>query len=129
MMKTSELTGAALDLRVARALELEPIPGQPEGFFFWHDDTALHSGWFAPSTDWAHGGPIIDRERIAVVPWKTVDGTVVWTAYDSRSGANLEMLHGYFEVEAGIDNVSPTPLIAGMRAFVAGKYGESVPDN
>jgi hypothetical protein len=110
-MKTSELTGAKLDLWVARALELEPIIGEPEGFFFWNDDNGLHSGWFAPSTDWAQGGPLIALHKI-----------------------NLECPIGdwYASIKIGPADVAcgagPTPLIAAMRAYVSGTIGDTVPD-
>jgi hypothetical protein len=53
-MKTSELTGAALDWAVAKC----------EGVLMrWerstHDEAPLE---YSPSTDWAQGGPIIERE-------------------------------------------------------------------
>jgi hypothetical protein len=55
-MKISELTGAALDWAVAKC----------EGVLMrWerstHDEAPLE---YSPSTDWAQGGPIIEREWI-----------------------------------------------------------------
>lgn len=52
-MKTSELTGAALDWAVAKC----------EGTL--HDDGSV-SDYFQPSTDWSQGGKIIEREGIAL---------------------------------------------------------------
>ena len=50
-MKTSELTGAALDWAVAKAIgEYKPVPVPNY------------------STDWAQGGPIIEREKIEICP-------------------------------------------------------------
>ncbi len=51
-LKTSELTGVALDWAVAQCEE-------------------YGIGGFYPSTDWAQAGPIIERERIAI------DGTAI----------------------------------------------------
>jgi hypothetical protein len=115
-MKVSELVGAKLDYWTAKA-EGRDVNG-------W--GMVPIDAWY--SSRWEVGGPIIERERIAIVPWKTADGGVVWTAYGSRSGADLEMLRGYFEVNAGVGDASPTPLIAAMRAFVASNFGDNVPD-
>jgi len=56
-MKTSELSGAALDWAVAKCEGKEP---------------KHHEGWPMEepseySTDWAWAGPIIERERITVI--------------------------------------------------------------
>ncbi len=68
---------------------------------------------FLPSQEWAHGGPIIERERIGIVP------SVRLTDRCSKYWiANLREVVG---VETG-----PTPLIAAMRAFVASKLGSEV---
>lgn len=48
-MKTSELTGAALDWAVATCEK-------------WRLDL-VPEGSYSPSTDWKQGGPIIERER------------------------------------------------------------------
>ena len=51
--KTSDLTGPALDLAVARAL--------------YGYDYKLQLLFFNPSTDWSQGGPIIEREGILFI--------------------------------------------------------------
>jgi len=65
-MKTSELTGAALDWAVAKcepddtlAIYFDESTGEP----LCHDDWPNNQE-YKPSTDWAQGGPIIERERI-----------------------------------------------------------------
>jgi hypothetical protein len=91
-MKTSELTGAALDWAVAKC-EV--------------GDAAEQAGdWWKPSTDWAQGGPIIEREHIAV-DW---DGAA-WCASDNDNP---------------IACYGPAPLIAAMRCYVASKLGDDV---
>ena len=50
-VKTSELTGAALDWAVAKC------EGITLGVVYY----------FQPSTNWSQGGPIIERERITVI--------------------------------------------------------------
>lgn len=66
MLKTSELTGAALDWAVAKCETGRNYP--PETITKWH-----------PSTNWAQAGPIIERERIEVRPY---DGEK-WIATDN----------------------------------------------
>ena len=57
------------------------------------------------STDWAQGGPIIEREGIDLDYWP--DG-------------------GYWQATSDTyDSFGPTPLIAAMRCFVASKLGET----
>ena len=96
-VKTSDLTGAALDWAVAKC----------EGFdllnIYGHIQIA-----FCPrySTDWAQGGPIIERETIATHK-KT--GTNYWVAVSTT------------KIETG-----STPLIASMRCYVASKLGDEV---
>jgi len=84
-MKTSELTGAALDWAVGATGEYGV------GFF---------------STDWAAGGPIIEREKLEIV----FNGEG-WDAYD-------HLRH--------IPEEGSTPLIAAMRCYVAATLGADV---
>jgi len=95
-MKTSELTGAALDWAVAKC----------EG------QTYHGPAWTKPSTDWAQGGPIIEREAISL-QWVNESS---WEAYISDSvGVYVEFS------ESG-----PTPLIAAMRCYVTSRLGDEV---
>ncbi len=58
-IKTAELIGPALDWTVAKCEEIIIDDAPDIGFI-------LESA-FIPSTDWAQGGPIIEREDITVV--------------------------------------------------------------
>lgn len=63
---------------------------------------------FAFSSDWAQGGPIIEREGISIgkaddPDWWAFKG---WKAEDGMPG--------------------PTPLIAAMRCFVASRLGDTI---
>jgi hypothetical protein len=60
----------------------------------------------SPSTNWAHGGPIIERERIDVL----YEHDLRWIAVPQK----------------GIESYGPTPLIAAMRCYVASKLGDEV---
>lgn len=99
-LKTSELTGAALDWAVAKANDdkLE---------FGLTDDERY-------STDWAQGGPIIEREKIDLkhLPY---DRPPYWGALKSNTAAY-----------ARSGQIGPTALIAAMRCFVASKLGDKV---
>ena len=63
---------------------------------------------YAPSTDWAQGGPIIEREGIDVMPMFHFKPT------------------GWQAQVPGTCYSGPTPLIAAMRCFVASKLGDEV---
>ena len=110
-MRTSELTGAALDWAVAKCEGKNGI---------LHDDgitrciviaapPGVYKGTYRPTINWEQGGPIIERAKIAT-EWSALWGC--WLARDLR--------------HAGFTFVGPTPLIAAMRAFVASKLGEFV---
>ena len=125
-IKTNELIGTALDWAVAKC----------EGYFDTKsrngiDVGVLESGWtwvalhpnawrrsdyvrFNPSTDWSHGGPIIDH----------IKGFEFKHWLESRSELCCEAhIHNYVGdwIEFG-----PTPLIAAMRCYVASKLGNTV---
>jgi hypothetical protein len=102
-MKTSELTGAALDWAVEEIENPEPT--------YYIDDQGLQ--WekkYSPSTDWAQGGPIIEREGITVSVGSPVVG-LEWMACDK----------GCTHIQHGT-----TYLISAMRCLVASKLGDEV---
>ena len=113
-MKTSELTGAALDWAVAKCKGLLEAGHVVVDFEYMsgHDPIRLnplpevyYSPAYTPSTDWAQGGPIIEREKI----------TIEWTGEDWM---------GYIWHDA--EFFGPTPLVAAMRCYVASKLGDEV---
>lgn len=96
-IKTSELTGAALDWAVAVCEGVDPEAAR---LFF-------DGGYYHYSTNWAQGGPIIERESIALLPsgdWGAVKNLAFLTPTHHGS----------------------TPLIAAMRCYVASKLGDEV---
>ena len=98
-MKTSELTGAQLDWAVAKCEGLAISDRATK----WRAENCPH----LYSTNWAQGGPIIEREGISIRQVLTD----FWAA----------------EVEAGeYEHDGPTPLIAAMRCYVASKLGDEV---
>jgi hypothetical protein len=110
-MKTSELTGAALDWAVAKAEEFDAdalvqlakrVPGKDYGFFLTKY-----------STNWAQGGPIIEREGIGIDQYADYPRWQAFTpAPEQPSGQAV--CNG------------DTPLIAAMRCYVASKLGDEV---
>lgn len=114
-MKTSKLTGAALDWAVAEcesALVFVQGRGSQRRLVSRIYDPEESFYFYSPSTDWAIGGPIIERERIQT--WKD-DCSNDWLASAFQDSSEDE-----FHVSG------PTLLIAAMRCFVASKFGEKV---
>ena len=109
-MKTSELTGADLDWAVAKC---EGVDIDKWGTAWVKDPKQPHfNEEFRPSTDWAQGGPIIERESITTC-WEGT--TWVATLFNKNCG---ETWYGH--------HYGPTPLIAAMRCYVASKLGDEV---
>ena len=92
-MKTSELAGAALDWAATKC----------EGYD--HKVTSSEWGMWGWATDWAQGGPLIERERIELEH----DGFIWWA-----------------RIKADEEYSGPTPLIAAMRCYVASKLGDTI---
>jgi hypothetical protein len=108
-MKTSELIGLTLDLAVAKCNGIELINGFYTRLLV---DGRMSMGQssmaaYNPSTDWAQGGPIIEREEIFL---QTTFYAERWKAMQDE----------------GPTAYGPTPLIAAMRCFVASKLGDEV---
>jgi hypothetical protein len=116
--KVAELEDALLDAAVAKAEgQLAPIPSSwnaaERGEWTWVDGMNL-----AYSSDWADGGPIIERERIDVAYWgrKTQEP---W-----RAGIGIAADSDVWDTDTAMKGA--TPLIAAMRAYVASKFGEEI---
>ena len=109
-MKTSELTGAALDWAVAKAAGYNPKSK-------WMWATGCFIGTppvpFHPSTEWSQGGPIIEHEGITVRCIGENVFNLVWCALPYED-------EGVTEIEGD------TPLIAAMRCYVASKLGDEI---
>jgi hypothetical protein len=117
-VKTAELVGAALDYAVALATGALVYPdGEPVeihvatnrdsgGVYFWTTD---HSFGYSPSTDWAHGGPLIERFIGAV------SGPTPAREY------SIACMKGNTAAARG-----SSMLIAACRAIVAAKLGDVV---
>ena len=94
-MKTSELTGAALDWAVTKCegYNHEFTPGNVWGKWGW-------------TTDWGQGGPIIEREGIRIEPrglWCAAHDSNEWTWY-SGGTALIAAMRCYVASKLG-DNI------------------------
>lgn len=107
-IKTSELTGPALDWAVAKAEEAT------QGFVTGYFAGMVLRGNFSPSTNWSQGGPIIEREKIEL-KYLPYDRPPYWGALKSNTAAY-----------ARSGQIGPTALIAAMRCFVASRLGDEV---
>lgn len=119
-MKTSELTGAALDAAVA-ICEGHRLNGPYTAFdgAFCLQEADGSDGDVCPaySTDRTQGGSIIDREDIStVLLYGTTWGATTYNVRDIVLDRN----------EAHYQGIGPTRLIAAMRCFVASKFGDEV---
>ena len=97
-MKTSELTGTALDWAVAWAENI--TIKHFSGVFYLLDGDEWN-----PTRNWAQGGPIIEREEIAIF---------------------LEYPKSWCATNGDVRSPGDTPLMAAMRCYVKSKYGEEI---
>ena len=112
-IKTSELTGAALDWAVQEA-QLNTLK-QPElGLLInqiGYGETVKRY-----STNWSQGGPIIERESIDVRAPRPM--WLYWKAYSSE--------WNQFGLIENNTQYGDTLLIAAMRCYVQSKLGDEV---
>jgi hypothetical protein len=111
-VKTSELTGAALDWAVAKCEGYQAVFTDGTIRPVFRKAQAVEATWPEYSTDWAQGGPIIGRENIGLVCQQPE--SIQRCAY--RQTAEGEVFYHY----------GPTPLIAAMRCYVASELGDEV---
>lgn len=124
-MKTSELTGAALDWavaqcmtggeifrsgRVAHQVALHSVGGTVAPYFV--KDSGVIRSVFSPSTSWSQGGPIIERELIDI--YHVERAGPAWEAEIQMAPCQRAKGKG------------ATALIAAMRCYVASKLGDDV---
>lgn len=117
-VKTSELQGKALDWAVAKCEGYTPINHSRLAVVMVERKNlrgimqCAYISSLRYSSDWAQGGPIIDREWIC--PDRLLSG--LWLAA-KRNNEGDSMLFAM---------TGETPLIATMRCYVASKLGEEV---
>ncbi|TDX21651.1 uncharacterized protein DUF2591 [Modicisalibacter xianhensis] len=103
-IKTEELEGTALDWAVMKAT------GAPDDVA-----TKLVVDGFRPSTDWAQGGPLIERFNIDL-SWEG-EGNICGLATHPDPEIGQSGQYGWY---------GKTHLVAAMRAIVGFELGDSV---
>lgn len=119
-IKVSEATNTQLDQLVAKC------EGRHKLAPLWVDDDRYGNHVerpYSPTTDWAQGGPILDREGLSLAYWGEHSKfgqhermEQFWEARHPSHRTHSRRTVGY----------GPTPLIAAMRCFVTSKLGEEV---
>jgi hypothetical protein len=105
-IKTAEATGPALDWLVAKCEGYEAATIKNNGPVHLFRTIGYDPMSFQPSTNWAQGGPIIEREEIDIAYCNPAAG---WSATGFRN-----------------TKFGPTPLLAAMRCYCASKLGDEV---
>jgi hypothetical protein len=111
-IETSELQGAALDWAVAKCEGVTVLPKMRGGCYvtLYKGETVL----LCYSTNWAQGGPIIEREVCTLIKrdgqWQA---EVFWPKPPNKNRF-CYCVRG------------PTPLIASMRCYVASRLGAEI---
>lgn len=128
-IKTSELTGTALDWAVAKCEGREPSHYKGVVRATAHPDCPNSPPIFGPvlnySSDWSQGGPIIDREDIQVGPNMVAETTESKQEIYRKHGCTARSkTTAYWKTP--IRTYGETPLIAAMRCYVASKLGDTV---
>jgi len=132
--RVDELTGSELDYWVARSLGFESSANVPEHLCgTWYAGESDGGVWdWQPSARWSQAGPIIERELITIVASDGYDkdGPLEWSASVGPFSHYIDEALPFGAPYGPEPNsaTGPTPLIAAMRAYVASKYGEAVPD-
>ena len=110
-IKVSEATSTQLDWMVAKVngLDVSITPSLSGGY------NCVTDG-FKPTTSWAQGGVILEREKI----------TVGYERYGAQGGETWDAVKKAFDDTVLWLEYGPTPLIAAMRCHVASRLGNEV---
>jgi hypothetical protein len=122
--KVSELEGPLLDAAVAKAEGWHRQEWESAADFEWRGAPRPEGALgpieagpeYSPSTDWAHGGPLVERERIYATPRACGSWSACRCAEDSAAGIS----------DSPACSSGATFLIAAMRAYVRSKLGDDV---
>lgn len=120
-IKTQELEGAALDWAVAKCEgALSPLGNvivkgradRSHKLIITVGEIEDPIVEYSPSTDWAQGGPLLNRHKIS----RTINHSGLWIAY---AGYNLNDEPRHMQCDR-------SELVAGLRCLVALNLGEVV---
>lgn len=110
-IKTSELSGKALDYAVAKCEGVGVRWSAPHEQLI--RDGCSYMVW-CPSRDWSIAGPIIEREWLDLTPWP------------NESREDMRWHCQQYDSSGDCGQYGPTLLIAAMRCCVASKLGDEV---
>ena len=122
-IKVSEATPTQLDWLVAETLGVTTYVGWNHtntGPCLYSDEPSGPEAW-SPSTDWSKGGPIIEREKIELIP--------LWLGSSFEGYAASHKLSikyddaGEFIYGSDCKQYSLSPLISAMRCYAISKLG------
>ncbi len=114
-VKTSELSGAALDWAVKRGIGAVDEPGHIVQFPDWHPIPWM-MGLYKPSAEWDHAGPLM---HIYQIEFSICEET-------GSVGASLLGWRGYGKSHRTRWSKGKTHQIAACRAIVAARLGDTV---
>lgn len=117
-VKTEDLASTALDWAVGTANGgLYQPRSARDSFWIWPGEPVRYSKTSpAYSTDWAQGGPTIEREGVNVSTQRNEPG---FRPHPDR------LWHAQLDQRAYV-GYGPTPLVAAMRCYVTSKLGDEV---
>ena len=129
-IKTSELIGTPLNWAIAQC-ENRIIVAELGGALLVNardengeelDEDLGFNYIYAPSANWLHAGPIMEREDISFRKYHNPDSPEHGTYYAMicRDSGSVVRWH------KNRASQGPTPLIAAMRCYVASKLGNTV---
>lgn len=111
-MKTSELTGPALDWAVAKCEGLGAAQLKANGPVHVFRTVGYEPTSYEPSQKWSQGGPIIEREDMEFIL--------------AKQGGHHESAKWMAVINNSWFGFGENHLIAAMRAFVSSKLGAEV---
>ena len=115
-IKVSQATSLKLDWLVGTIEKVEGLTySERTNKLYGYDERKLMNV-YSPTTSWAQGGEIIDREKISIV-WAHFH----WCAGTGDIGEIYRSDEGNHFTGTG-----PTALVAAMHCYVASKLGEEV---
>jgi hypothetical protein len=153
-IKVSEASGTILDYMVAKARGFDVYYNENlngivmdgfwvSGYYPGDLNSWIHLRELSPSTNWAQGGPLIDREGISVIRFEddytfdvngfaTSESVPVWGAYigwnsfDEVYGSQGDEWGQAILFDPNCVVYSHAPLVAAMRCLVASVLGDEV---
>ncbi len=109
-VNTNILSGNALNWAVAKSEKQDPVLDNGEVFSFKEVMGRKYPLRWEPSTNWAQGGVMIEREKITLDYRPDLNTARPWLA----------------TLPSGAEEHGATPLIAAMRVYVSGVLGDSI---